>query len=120
MLDEQLNGVVGEVAVGDEILAANQGLDRRMWCRLVQLAQVGPGIFATPHLGLEGGAAERLHRDESERVHLGGHRHDLVAAQVAAEKRLLRVAKRGVEQVNPRRLLRHYAGPARASRFSWW
>ena len=119
VLDEQLDGVVGEVAVGDEILSANQGLDRRMWRRLVQLAQVCPRIFAAPHLGLKGGAAERFHRDKSERVHLGGNRHDFVAAQVAAKERLLRVAKGGVEQVNPERLLRHYY-VARASRFSWW
>src|SRR5713101_2344932 len=98
VLDEELDRVVGEVAIGDQVLAADEGLDRSVRRRLVQLAEVSPWIFAPPHLRLEGGAAERLHRGKPDGIHLAG------------------VAKRGVEQAYAGRLLRGHV--ARAARFS--
>ena len=116
MFDEELDNIVGEVAIRDQVLAADQRLDRGARCGLVQLAQVRPWIFAAPHLRFEGGATEGFHGDEAEPIHLGRDGHDLVPAQVAAQQRLLRVAKCGVEQVDASDLLCHQV--ARAARFS--
>ena len=107
VLDEELDDIVGEVAIRNQVLTADQRLDRRVRGRFVQLAQVGPWILAAPHLGLEGRPAERLHGDEAETIHLGRDGHDLVAAQMAAEQRLLRVAESGVEQVDASNFLGH-------------
>ncbi len=104
-------------AIGDQVLAADERLDRSVRRRLVQLAEISPRIFAPTHLRLEGGAAERLHRGKPDGIHLAGDRNDLGPAQVTAQQRLLGVAKRRVEQAYAGRLLRgHVASAARFSR----
>src|SRR6185437_9644680 len=120
VLDEELHCIVGEVAVGDQVLAADERLDGRVGRRLVQLSQVLPRVFPAPHLRLKRRAAESLHGDEAELVHLGRDGDDLIACQVTADQRLLRVTKRGVEQANAGRFpgLGHHV--ARAARLSAW
>ncbi len=86
MLDEQLDHVVREVALGDEVLTAYQRLYRGVWCDLLELAKVLPGVLVDAELCLERRAAEGLHGGEADGVHLGRDRQDLVGAQVTAEQ----------------------------------
>src|SRR5439155_1239716 len=92
VLDEQLDCVIGEVARGDEVLAADERLDRRVRRRPVQLAKKVPGVFMDPELGLESRAAKCFHGGKTDGVHLGRDRNDLIGAEVSAENRLLRGA----------------------------
>ena len=78
VLDEQLDGVVREVAVRDEVLAADQRLDGSVRRRFRQLSHVLPRVLAAADLSLEGRAAEGLHGGEADVVHHGGDRDDLV------------------------------------------
>ena len=107
MLDEEFHDVVREVALRDEVLASDQGLDRGIRRHLVELAQVLPRVFVDAELGLERRPSEGFHGGKADRVHLGGDRQDLLGPQVAAQERLLGVAKGGIDQADPRFLLGH-------------
>src|SRR5438105_9225716 len=98
VLDEQLDGVIGEVALGDQVLAADQRLDRRVWRRLVQLAEKVPRVLVDEELRFKRRAAERFHGGKADGVHLGRDRNDLVRTQVATKQGLLRVAQRRVDE----------------------
>src|ERR1700687_3456082 len=114
VLDEELDGVIGEVALGDQVLTSDQRLYRCVWSDLGQLAQEFPWIFVSAELRLKGGAAKRLHCGKTDGVHLFGDRDDLIASEVPAEQRLLRVTKRRVDQPDPSFLLGHLRGESRA------
>ena len=107
MLDEQLDCVIGEVALGDEVLATYQRLDRRVRRRLVQLAEKVPWVLVDQELRFKCRAAKRFHGGEADGVHLGRDRDDLIGAQVAPQQRLLCVAERRVDQTDASFLLRH-------------
>jgi hypothetical protein len=105
-LHEELHRVVGVVAVSDQVLAPYQCLDRGVGCRLTQPVQVLPGVLSELQVGLISRAPERLHREQADGVQLPGDGEDLVAAQPAAEQRLVAVAEGGVGEPESRRLPR--------------
>ena len=84
--DEELHRVVGVVAVPHQVLAPDQGLYRSVRSRLVQPAQVVPGVLAELQIGLEGRAAEGLHREQADGVQLPGDGEDLVTAEPTAQQ----------------------------------
>jgi hypothetical protein len=118
VLDEELDRVIRVVAMTDQVLAAHQGLQRRVRRRLPEGAQVVPGIVAHAEVGLEGGAAERLDRVEADGVHLLRDRQDLGRPQTPTQKRLVAVPESCVGEPQARLVaLRHYLD-ARACRRS--
>ena len=107
MLDEEFDHVVGEVALRDQVLAADKGLDRRVRCGLVELAEEFPRVLVDDKLCFKRGTAKRFHGRKAKGIHLGGDGDDLLGPQIAAEKRLLRVAERRVDEPDSGLLLRH-------------
>ena len=112
----------------DQVLTADQGLDRGVGGGAPQLTQVLPRVLAELQVGLEGRAAERLHGGHADRVQLAGDREDLPGPEPAAQERLVAVAEGGVGEPESGRLRRRrcLAGPghpyllASAWRFSRW
>ena len=107
VLDEELDHVIRKVPFRDQILAADQGLDRRVRRCLVQLAEKFPRVLVDDKLYFKRGTAKRFHGRKAKGIHLRGDGYDLLGPQIAAEKGLLRVAERRVDEPDSGLLLRH-------------
>ena len=81
LLHERLDHVVGVVPITEQVLAAQQHLDRRVRQRGFQLAQPFPRIFLQEsQAGVERGAAPGLERPETGVVELGARREHVGGA----------------------------------------
>ena len=106
-LNEALHHVIGVVAVAEQILAAEQHLQRGLRHGLFQFAQADPGVFAEEaDAGVEGGAAPAF---EGAVAHVVEPRDDgehIVEAQAGGKKGLVGVAQDDIGNGNGHGFLR--------------
>ena len=84
--DEQLDHVVGKVAIGEQVLSPDQRLDRGVGRGLGQVSEILPRVLAAADLRFKCRSTESLHGCEADRIHLRGYRHYLVTAQLTAQQ----------------------------------
>ncbi len=86
-LHEALHHVIGVVAVAEQVLAAEQHLQRGLGHRLFQLAQADPRVLAEKaDAGVKGGAAPALQRAVADVVQLSGNGQHIVETQTVANR----------------------------------
>jgi nucleotide-binding universal stress UspA family protein len=101
--DEPLQHVVRIVLVAENVLAAQQHLQRGLLADRLQLAQALPGILAQKaQADVERRAAPALQRVVARVVHLLGDREDVVRTHAGRPQRLMRIAERGVGDADTR------------------
>ena len=106
-LHEALHHVVGVVAVAEQVLAAEQHLQRGLRHRLFQLAQADPRVLAEKaDAGVKGGAAPALQRAVADVVQLSGNGQHIVETQTGGEQGLVGVAQDDIGNGNGHEFLR--------------
>ena len=106
-LDEALHHVIGVVAVAEQVLAAEQHLQRGLGHRLFQLAQADPRVLAEKaDAGVKGGAAPALQRAVADVVQLSGNGQHIVETQTGGEQGLVGVAQDDIGNGNGHEFLR--------------
>ncbi|CQF62701.1 Uncharacterised protein [Salmonella enterica subsp. enterica serovar Typhimurium str. DT104] len=92
--DEALHHVIGVVAVAEQVLAAQQHLQRGFGHGFFELAQAQPRVFAEKtNTGVKGGAAPALQRPVAHVIERGGNRQHVIKAQAGGEQRLVSVTQ---------------------------
>ncbi len=95
------------MAITEQVLAAQQHLQRGFRHGLFKLAQAQPRVFAEKaDTGVKGGAAPALQRPVADIVKLGGNRQHIVKAQAGGEKGLVGVTQDDVGNGNSHGSLR--------------
>ena len=85
-LDEALHHVIGVVAVAEQVLAAQQHLQRGFRHRLFQLAQADPRVLAEEaDAGVKGGAAPAFEGAVADVIQLSGDGEHIVETQAGGE-----------------------------------
>uniref|UniRef100_A0A455S4G7 Uncharacterized protein n=1 Tax=Salmonella enterica subsp. enterica serovar 4,[5],12:i:- TaxID=440524 RepID=A0A455S4G7_SALET len=93
-LNEAFHHVIGVVAVAEQVLAAQQHLQRGFGHGFFELAQAQPRVFAEKtNTGVKGGAAPALQRPVAHVIERGGNRQHIVKAQAGGEQRLVSVTQ---------------------------
>ncbi|VGP43818.1 hypothetical protein SB01124_04112 [Klebsiella quasipneumoniae subsp. quasipneumoniae] len=106
-LHEAFDHVVGVVTVAEQVLAAEQHLQRGLRHRLFQLAQADPRVLAEEaDAGVEGGAAPALKRAVADVVKLSGDGEHIVETQTGGEQGLVGVAQDDIGNGNGHEFLR--------------
>ncbi|VAT77699.1 Uncharacterised protein [Klebsiella pneumoniae] len=106
-LHEALHHVVGVVAVAEQVLAAEQHLQRGLRHRLFQLAQADPRVLAEKaDAGVKGGAAPALKGAVADVVQLSGNGQHIVETQTGGEQGLVGVAQDDIGNGNGHEFLR--------------
>ena len=106
-LNEALHHVIGVVAVAEQILAAEQHLQRGLRHGLFQFAQADPGVFAEEaDAGVEGGAAPAFEGAVAHVVEPRGDGEHIVEAQAGGKKGLVGVAQDDIGNGNGHGFLR--------------
>ncbi len=86
--------IVGVIAVTDQVLAAEEHLQRRLGRPFFHLAQAVPRVFVQETDGhVERGAAPDLQRVEAGLVHVADDIQDVIGSHAGGKKRLVAVAK---------------------------
>ncbi|ECV3332148.1 hypothetical protein ECA39_07340, partial [Salmonella enterica subsp. enterica serovar Montevideo] len=92
--DEALHHVIGVVAVAEQVLPAQQHLQRGFRHGFFQLAQAQPRVFAKKaDAGVKGGAAPALQRPVAHVIERGGNRQHIVKTQTGGKQGLVGVAQ---------------------------
>ncbi|SXG01793.1 Uncharacterised protein [Klebsiella variicola] len=106
-LHEALHHVIGVVAVAEQVLAAEQHLQRGLRHRLFQLAQADPRVLAEEaDAGVKGGAAPALKGAVADVIQLSGDREHIVETQTGGEQGLVGVAQDDIGNGNGHKFLR--------------
>ncbi|SAS02710.1 Uncharacterised protein [Klebsiella variicola] len=106
-LHEALHHVVGVVAVAEQVLAAEQHLQRGLRHRLFQLAQADPRVLAEEaDAGVKGGAAPALKGAVADVIQLSGDGEHIVETQTGGEQGLVGVAQDDIGNGNGHKFLR--------------
>ena len=93
-LDELLDHIVGVMTITEQVLPAQQHLQRGLGQGFLEFAQPVPGILAQiTDAGVEGGAAPAFQRPEANLVELAADRQHVVDAQTRRQQGLVRVAQ---------------------------
>ena len=96
LLHEGLDGVVGVVAVADDVLAAQQHLQSGIGHGRADQSQALPGTFVkVTQAGVEGGSAPHLYRPESDLVDLRRDGQHVLGAHARGQQGLMRVPEHG-------------------------
>ncbi|GAA5745122.1 hypothetical protein Sent08_04245 [Salmonella enterica] len=105
--DEALHHVIGVVAVAEQVLPAQQHLQRGFGHGLFKLAQAQPRVFAEEaDAGVKGGAAPAFEGAVAHVVELSGNRQHIVKTQAGGEKGLVGVTQDDVGNGNSHGSLR--------------
>ncbi|SLY46856.1 Uncharacterised protein [Klebsiella quasivariicola] len=105
--DKALHHIVGVVAVAEQVLAAEQHLQRGLRHRLFQLAQADPRVLAEKaDAGVKGGAAPALQRAVANVVERSGNGQHIVETQAGGEQGLVGVAQDDIGNGNGHEFLR--------------
>ncbi|GAS64468.1 hypothetical protein NGUA38_03067 [Salmonella enterica] len=105
--DEALHHVIGVVAVAEQVLAAQQHLQRGFGHGFFEFAQAQPRVLAEEtDAGVKGGAAPALQRAVAHVVELSGNRQHIVKAQAGGEQGLVGVTQDDVGNGNSHGSLR--------------
>ena len=105
--DKALHHVVGVVAVAEQVLAAEQHLQRGLRHRLFELAQADPRVLAEKaDAGVKGGAAPALQRAVADVVERSGNGQHIVETQTGGEQGLVGVAQDDIGNGNGHEFLR--------------
>ncbi|GAR49657.1 hypothetical protein NGUA13_00119 [Salmonella enterica] len=105
--DEAFHHVIGVMAVAEQVLAAQQHLQRGFGHGFFELAQADPRVFAEEaDTGVKGGAAPALQRPVAHVVELSGNRQHVIKAQAGGEKGLVGVTQDDVGNGNSHGSLR--------------
>ena len=95
--DETLDDVIGVMPIPQQVLPAQQHLQRRVGHRLLEGAQALPGIFLEKaHAGIEGRTAPYLERVIADRIQLGTGRQHVLGAQTRGDQGLVAVAQHDI------------------------
>ncbi|VUS91609.1 hypothetical protein SB6408_05733 [Klebsiella spallanzanii] len=95
------------MAVAEQVLAAQQHLQRGLRHGLFQLAQADPRVFAEKaDAGVKGGAAPAFEGAVAHVVELSGNRQHIVKAQAGGEQGLVGVAQDDIGNGNGHGFLR--------------
>ncbi|CQM14611.1 Uncharacterised protein [Salmonella enterica subsp. enterica serovar Typhimurium str. DT104] len=106
-LNEAFHHVIGVVAVAEQVLAAQQHLQRGFGHGFFELAQAQPRVFAEKtNTGVKGGAAPALQRPVAHVIERGGNRQHIVKAQAGGEQGLVGVAQDDIGNGNGHGFLR--------------
>ncbi len=106
-LDEALHHVIGVVAVAEQVLAAEQHLQRGLRHGLFELAQADPGVLAEEaDAGVKGGAAPAFKGPVARVIEGGRNGEHIVEAQAGGEKGLVGVAQDDIGNGNGHGFLR--------------
>ena len=106
-LHEALHHVIGVVAVAEQVLAAEQHLQRGFRHRFFQLAQADPRVLAEKaDAGIKGGPAPALEGAVADVVKLSGDGEHIVEAQAGGEQGLVGVAQDDIGNGNGHEFLR--------------
>ena len=106
-LNETLHHVIGVVAVAEQVLAAEQHLQRGLRHGLFELAQADPRVLAEEaDAGVKGGAAPAFKGPVARVVELSGDGEHIVEAQAGGEKGLVGVAQDDIGNGNGHGFLR--------------
>ena len=106
-LDEALHHVIGVVAVAEQVLAAEQHLQRGLRHDLFELAQADPGVLAEEaDAGVKGGAAPAFKGPVARVIEGGRNGEHIVEAQAGGEKGLVGVAQDDIGNGNGHGFLR--------------
>ncbi len=106
-LHEAFDHVVGVVTVAEQVLAAEQHLQRGFRHRLFQLAQADPRVLAEEaDAGVEGGPAPALQRAVADVVKLSGDGEHIIETQTGGEQGLVGVAQDDIGNGNGHEFLR--------------
>ncbi|VEA42563.1 Uncharacterised protein [Salmonella enterica subsp. enterica] len=105
--DEAFHHVIGVVAVAEQVLAAQQHLQRGFGHGFFEFAQAQPRVFAEKaDTGVKGGAAPALQRPVAHVIERGGNRQHVIKAQAGGEQRLVGVTQDDVGNGNGHGFLR--------------
>ena len=106
-LHKALHHVIGVVAVAEQVLAAQQHLQRGLGHRLFQLAQADPRVLAEEaDAGVKGGAAPAFEGAVADVVERSCNRQHIVEAQTGGEQGLVGVAQDDIGNGNGHEFLR--------------
>ena len=106
-LHEAFHHVVGVVAVAEQVLAAQQHLQRGFRHRFFQLAQAEPRILAEEaDAGVKGGAAPAFEGAVADVIEGGGNGQHIVETQAGGEQGLVGVAQDDIGNGNGHEFLR--------------
>ncbi|GAS00307.1 hypothetical protein NGUA24_00693 [Salmonella enterica] len=106
-LNEAFHHIIGVVAVAEQVLAAQQHLQRGFGHGFFELAQADPRVFAEKaDTGVKGGAAPALQRPVAHVIERGGNRQHIIKAQAGGEKGLVGVTQDDVGNGNSHGSLR--------------
>ncbi|VGQ13495.1 hypothetical protein SB5387_05403 [Klebsiella variicola] len=106
-LDEAFHHVIGVVAIAEQVLAAEQHLQRGLRHRLFQLTQADPRVLAEEaDAGVKGGAAPAFEGAIADLVELSGDGEHIVETQTGGEQGLVGVAQDDIGNGNGHKFLR--------------
>ncbi|GAR05574.1 hypothetical protein NGUA22_02232 [Salmonella enterica] len=106
-LNEAFHHIIGVVAVAEQVLAAQQHLQRGFGHGFFELAQADPRVFAEKaDTGVKGGAAPALQRPVAHVIERGGNRQHIIKAQAGGEQGLVGVTQDDVGNGNSHGSLR--------------
>ncbi len=106
-LDKAGDHVIGVVAVAEQVLAAQQHLQRGFGHGFFEFAQAQPRVFAEKaDAGVKGGAAPAFEGAVAHVVELSGNRQHIVKAQAGGEQGLVGVAQDDIGNGNGHGFLR--------------
>ncbi len=99
--DKTLHHVIGVVAIAEQVLAAQQHLQRGFGHGFFEFTQANPRVFAEEaDAGVKGGTAPALQRPVAHVVELSGNRQHIVKTQAGSEKGLVGVTQDDVGNGN--------------------
>ncbi len=105
--DEAFHHVIGVVAVAEQVLPAQQHLQRGFGHGFFELAQAQPRVFAEKaDAGVKGGTAPALQRPVAHVVELSGNRQHIVKTQAGGKQGLVGVTQDDVGNGNSHGSLR--------------
>ncbi|CFW72238.1 Uncharacterised protein [Salmonella enterica subsp. enterica serovar Bovismorbificans] len=105
--NKTLHHVIGIVAITEQVLAAQQHLQRGFRHGFFEFAQAQPRVFAEKaDTGVKGGAAPALQRPVAHVIERSGNRQHVIKAQTGGEQRLVSVAQDDIGNGNSHGSLR--------------